>query len=207
MELASFHGGLLAIGFWLLANQPQTAASPHADDASIEAAERRVLAEQAALEDLVTEASREDTVNRVLEMRAALIREHPQHPGRAGWLADQASDLFFVLLPIDASGLVTLFGLPSPTQRARAERVARNMNDLTEEAEIEIEAAILALESAPAGQHSVADGAPDAPAARGAPQAGDPQPVHPVIQQGEQRGKQCEGADYGKEDHDDGAKC
>ena len=139
----------MAFGFWLLANQPQTAASPHADDASIEAAERRVLAEQAALEDLVTEASREDTVNRVLEMRAALIREHPQHPGRAGWLADQASDLFFVLLPIDASGLVTLFGLPSPTQRARAERVARNMNDLTEEAEIEIEAAILALESAP----------------------------------------------------------
>ena len=152
MDTGAFLRGLLAFGFWLLAGQQPTANSqqlPHADDASIEAAERRILAEQAALEDLATEASREDTVERVLEMRAALIREHPHHPRRARWLADQASDLFFMLLPIDASGLVTLFGLPSPTQRARAERVARSMNDLTEEAEIEIEGAILALESAP----------------------------------------------------------
>jgi tetratricopeptide (TPR) repeat protein len=116
----------------------------------VERSPEAIAAERSALSDPgLSAAERLSSVERLLEARAELIREHRDDLRRAGWLADQASDLLFVLLPIESSGLTSLFGLPAATQRARAQRVARQMNELAAQAELEIERAILALESAP----------------------------------------------------------
>jgi hypothetical protein len=115
---------------------------------------------EGALETIATERSRAvdprvpatdrlASAERLLDLRGRLLTEHPDDPRRAMWLADQATDLLLVLLPINSSGLTSLFGLPSPDQRARAERVGRQMSALAAEAELEIERSILALESAP----------------------------------------------------------
>ena len=88
-------------------------------------------------------------LERILGLRGELIEAHRDDLRRAVWLADQAADLLFELLPIDASGLTTLFGLPSSTQRQRAERVAREVDALAADAEREIERAILGLEATP----------------------------------------------------------
>jgi tetratricopeptide (TPR) repeat protein len=90
-----------------------------------------------------------DGAERLLDLRQRLLAGQPDDPRRALWLADQATDLLLVLLPIDASGLTSLFGLPSQDQRARAQRVARQMSALAAEADLEIERTILSLESAP----------------------------------------------------------
>ncbi|MHC4413892.1 MAG: tetratricopeptide repeat protein [Planctomycetota bacterium] len=124
---------------------------------SVEAAEQGILAARTALQERgAPPAEREAAVNRVLEIRAGLLREHPEDPRRAVWLADQAADLLFVLLPIDASGLTTELGLPSPPQRTRARRAARDINSLSAEAEIAIERALVALESAPGFSDDIA---------------------------------------------------
>jgi tetratricopeptide (TPR) repeat protein len=115
---------------------------------------------EGALETIVTERSRAvdprvpatdrlASAEHLLDLRGRLLAERPDDPRRAVWLADQATDLLLVLLPINSSGLTSLFGLPSPDQRARAERVGRQMSALAAEAELEIERSILALESAP----------------------------------------------------------
>lgn len=88
----------------------------------------------------------------ILAQRRALIDAFPDHPRRASWLADQAGDLLFDLLEIDASGLTCLYGVPSREQRARAERVAREMGETLAEAEVEIERAILEIEAMPGYQ-------------------------------------------------------
>jgi hypothetical protein len=122
---------------------------------------------QPALDEITTERSRAvdgqlsaaqrlQSAERLLHLRGMLLAEQPDDPRRALWLADQATDMLFVLLPIDSSGLTTLFGLPSQDQRARAQRVARQISALAAEAEIEIERAILALESAPGYADDVA---------------------------------------------------
>jgi tetratricopeptide (TPR) repeat protein len=74
---------------------------------------------------------------------------------RALSLADQAADLLFEVLPVDGSGLTTLFGVPSAEQKHRAESVARDLTRYADEAELEIELAILAIESAPEYQRDV----------------------------------------------------
>ncbi|MDY7109624.1 MAG: tetratricopeptide repeat protein [Planctomycetota bacterium] len=86
-------------------------------------------------------------IEQMLAVRGELIEQQPSHPQRALWLADQAADLFFELLPTEAADLTALFGLPTDNQRRRAERVARRMNELTKEAEIEIERAIRHVEA------------------------------------------------------------
>jgi hypothetical protein len=102
-----------------------------------------------AVDPRVPAADRLASAERLLDLRGRVLAERPDDPRRAVWLADQATDLLFVLLPINSSGLTSLFGLPSPDQRARAERVGRQMSALAAEAELEIERSILALESAP----------------------------------------------------------
>jgi tetratricopeptide (TPR) repeat protein len=102
-----------------------------------------------AVDPRVPATDRLASAERLLDLRGRLLAERPDDPRRVVWLADQATDLLLVLLPINSSGLTSLFGLPSPDQRARAERVGRQMSALAAEAELEIERSILALESAP----------------------------------------------------------
>jgi tetratricopeptide (TPR) repeat protein len=85
----------------------------------------------------------------LLDRRAALIEGHPADPRRALWLADQATDYLFALLPIEGSGARALFGLPSTAEDLRAREAAAAINDLASEAEIAISEAILDLEASP----------------------------------------------------------
>jgi hypothetical protein len=109
-----------------------------------------------AVDPQASAAERLTRAERLLEMREALLARHPHDPRRAAWLADQAADVFFVLLPVDASGLTCLFGLPSAPQRERAQRAARQMSAAAAEAELEVERAILELESVPGYADDVA---------------------------------------------------
>lgn len=88
-------------------------------------------------------------IEKLLALRTELIDNHKGDARHAVWLTDQAADLFFVLLPVDASGITAMFGLPSPEQQQRAQRVASEMYRAMSLAEIEIEQAILDLESSP----------------------------------------------------------
>jgi tetratricopeptide (TPR) repeat protein len=115
-----------------------------------------IAAERArAVDPSRTAAERLEDAERLLDRRAALLADHPDDMRRGEWLADQASDLLFVLLPIENSGLTSLFGLPSAEQAARARRVAEQVSSLTVEAEQAIQQAIIALESAPGYVHDV----------------------------------------------------
>ena len=125
-----------------LAAQAQPAGDPGA------AAYERIAAERATLPRLET-AERLAGVERILDTRDRLIREHPDDLRRGTWLADQAADLYFLLLPIESSGLTSLFGAPSASQLERARVVAGRMDELSAEAQVAVERAILALESAP----------------------------------------------------------
>ncbi len=60
---------------------------------------------------------------------------------------DEAVTLLFEELPVEASGLTCRFGLPTDGQRRRARRVAREMFELTEQAELATQQAIRDLES------------------------------------------------------------
>jgi tetratricopeptide (TPR) repeat protein len=86
---------------------------------------------------------------RALEARRALLERFPDHPRHALWLADQAADLYFRVLPHEQAGLAALFGVPSAAQRDRALRVAREMVAAGALAEIEIDQAIMELEMRP----------------------------------------------------------
>ncbi|MCZ6445604.1 MAG: tetratricopeptide repeat protein [Planctomycetota bacterium] len=122
----------------------------HSQTDPIDAAQNQIAAQRTLLSDpAIGPDQRLASVQRLLKVRAQLIGAQADDPRRGVWLADQAEDLFFMLLPIEGSGLTSLFGLPSPAQRARAQRVAGQINDLTAEAEIEIERAILEIESTP----------------------------------------------------------
>ena len=122
----------------------------HSQTDPIDAAQNQIAAQRTLLSDpAIGPDQRLASVQRLLKVRAQLIAGRADDPRRGVWLADQAEDLFFVLLPIEGSGLTSLFGLPSPAQRARAQHVAGQINDLAAEAEIEIERAILEIESTP----------------------------------------------------------
>lgn len=92
---------------------------------------------------------RETAAEVVLQIRRKIIADHPNDIRLCTWRAEQASDLFFVILPFEASGMTNLFGYPSKQQKDRANSVAAQMNELMAEAEIDIEDAILELESQP----------------------------------------------------------
>jgi len=97
----------------------------------------------------LTDAQRVRAIDELLAVRTELIDNHKGDPRHAVWLTDQAADLYFVLLPVDASGVTSLFGLPSEEQLERAQQVASEMYRLLSLAEIEIEQAILDLEAQP----------------------------------------------------------
>ncbi len=106
----------------------------------------RIAAQRAAIADAVP-AERAAIVEQVLDLRAQLIRDHPDDPHQPVWLADQAQDLFYLALPAESSGLVARFGLPTPQQLNRARRVAREMNDFASRAEMALEQLIMDAES------------------------------------------------------------
>jgi len=116
----------------------------------VQEASYRIAADRLRLRRLSGDpAARLAAIERILATRGALIEEQKAHPRRAIWLTDQAADLFFELLPTEATDLTALFGLPSESQRLRAERVASRMNETTALAELEIQRAIRQIESAP----------------------------------------------------------
>jgi hypothetical protein len=98
----------------------------------------------------------EAAFERVSEARRALIDGHPHDTRLATWLADQAADLLFVVYPIEATALSAEYGLPTDSQRQRASRVAAEMIDLMDEAEIAIQEAIMNLESQPGYENDIA---------------------------------------------------
>ncbi len=110
----------------------------------------RIASQRAAIADAAP-AERAAIVERVLDLRAKLIHDHPDDPRLPVWLADQAQDLFYLVLPADSSGLVVRFGLPTPRQLDRVRRVAREMNDFASRAETAIEQIIMDAESRPGG--------------------------------------------------------
>jgi len=133
----------------------------HPVDDAVERARYEIALARRTARRTVDPVERLRRIEDVLTRRADLIasgtgdrRRAPRLDTRADprlgiWLADQASDLYFDLLPVGASGLTTLFGVPSEVERRRAERVAREMPTLAASAEREIDRAILAIESAP----------------------------------------------------------
>ena len=94
-------------------------------------------------------AARVAAIDRLLAARRQLIDAHPDNSRLGRWLADQSADLYFLLLPVESSGLFARFGVPTPAQRARAGRAARQMVDLADEADLVIEDTILEIESRP----------------------------------------------------------
>jgi len=106
----------------------------------------RIAVQRAAIADAAP-AERAAIVEGMLDLRAQLIRDHPADPRQPFWLADQAQDLFYLVLPADSSGLVARFGLPTPQQLDRVRRVAREMNDFASRAEIALEQVIMDAES------------------------------------------------------------
>ena len=122
--------------------------NPPADD--VARVVYQLVADRMRLADpALTPAAREAALKAVLSTRQRLIDQHPFDPRHAIWLADQASDLYFVLYPAEATGLTAEFGVPSDIQLARAKQVAAQMNELAAEAELEIAETILNLESEP----------------------------------------------------------
>ncbi len=136
---------LLILGLCLLAP-----GQPNVDDALQQIAEMRGAVGEAL------PSQRQGAVELLLQTRRQLIADHPDDPRRAVWLADQAADLLMVLLPIEGSRLTSLFGLPTNSQRQRAKRVASELCELTQEAEIAIADALLAIESDPGYQRDMA---------------------------------------------------
>jgi tetratricopeptide (TPR) repeat protein len=83
-----------------------------------------------------------------------MISKHAD-PRRATWLADQASDIFFELLPIDALNLTAMFGLPDAQQRQRAAAAAARMHKAASDAETAVDASIRALEASPGYERDI----------------------------------------------------
>ncbi|HRP62924.1 MAG TPA: hypothetical protein PK400_06510, partial [Phycisphaerales bacterium] len=92
-------------------------------------------------------AAREALVRDMLARRSALIASPALSlTSRAVHLADQAADAYFELLPIEASGLAALFGMPTAAQRDRAAEAARIMYESARSAESALQDAMLALD-------------------------------------------------------------
>ncbi len=148
LDEGAFLSGLVEFGL-VEVLEHYIATHPAGDD--IQAAGYAIATERLRIGSAAAASSieRERAAEHIIAIRQGLIEGRPRHPSRAAWLADQAEDLYFELLPVDASGMTTLFGLPSHAQRTRAQRVARDMNELTRLAEAEIERVIMRIEAAP----------------------------------------------------------
>ncbi len=116
----------------------------------VRAMQFRLAAERMAMQQPgISPAEKLRVIEDILAARAQMIDRFDEDPRRIGWMLDQASDLQFALLPIEGAGLTTLYGSPSPSQQARASRVARGVDELARQAEVEVSQAILDLEATP----------------------------------------------------------
>lgn len=104
----------------------------------------------------LSSAERLAAIERVLEARERLLGAHADDPRLAVWKTDQAADLYFRLFGLEALETIALFGLPSIEQRERTQRLARELEQLTDEAEEEILDAILDLEATPGYRQDIA---------------------------------------------------
>ncbi|MHC5023652.1 MAG: tetratricopeptide repeat protein [Planctomycetota bacterium] len=95
-------------------------------------------------------------VEHLSALRHDLLRMLPADPRRAGWMTDQAADLWSEVLSVEACGLTALLGVPTASQRSRASSAAASMNELTALAEIEIDEALRVIESMPGFADDVA---------------------------------------------------
>jgi len=127
-----------------------------ATDSATEATYRLASERMRLADPALTPEAVEAAFERVSVARRALIDGHPHDARLATWLADQAADLFFVVYPIDATALAAEYGLPTESQRQRASRVAAEMIELMDEAEIAIQEAIINLESQPGYENDIA---------------------------------------------------
>lgn len=122
----------------------------HPAQNAVEKADYEIAAQKIIVHDPnFSAAKREAAAKAVLKIRSTVITNHPNDIRLCTWRAEQASDLFFLILPFEASGITTLFGYPSKQQKNRAKDIASQMNEVMAEAEIDIEDAILELESRP----------------------------------------------------------
>ncbi len=121
----------------------------------VDALLREIVSSRARAGESSTSAGRLAAAEELLEARGRLIRGHADDARLPVWLADQASDLYFILLDVDATGLTCRFGLPDAAQRARAARVALEMDENVLQARAAIERA-LAAEGQPRGEAALA---------------------------------------------------
>jgi tetratricopeptide (TPR) repeat protein len=104
-------------------------------DAAAAVAQQQHLDRLALRDAARSAAERERIAWRMIARYDELFETHPNDPGRAGWLANQASDLYFELMMIDTSVWIALLGVPSPEQEHRVRRAAAEMLDAAERAE------------------------------------------------------------------------
>ena len=124
------------------------ATHPAADD--VQRVEREIIALKLGLHEVPnTIADRLPRVDAILAARDEIIRTHSTDPRRAIWLIEQASDMFFLLLPTEGAGLTAMFGMPDEAQREVALRAALGINTAAAEAELAVEELLMELQSRP----------------------------------------------------------
>ena len=106
-----------------------------AQDESVERLKQSLEATRAKLAGIESASRRLTQLEKIIAQRQMLIEAHPDDPQRAIWLVDQASDLFYEVLGIEAAGLTVLFGHPSPSQLAVARRVTQEIHEFASRAE------------------------------------------------------------------------
>lgn len=114
------------------------------EEAEVIAAQRAVARDSSK-----SVAERATAVERLLAERASQIENVQDGEKRVVLLADQAADLYFELLAIEASGWTSILGVPSDSQRERAVCASQEMHELAQRAEIAVEQAILDIERSP----------------------------------------------------------
>jgi hypothetical protein len=125
--------------------------STHVTGDPVDQALRAIALQRLRMQTVNEPAARLDALESLLTIRREqLIEAHPGDQRRALWLLDQASDLYFDLLAVDASGLTTLLGVPTTSQTLRSQRCAREMLRLTAEAELALDELMRTLETLPA---------------------------------------------------------
>lgn len=98
---------------------------------------------------------RETIVQSMIARRDELIRNNPGDRRLPLWLADQATDLYFELLPIEAALLTSHHGIPTPRQRDRAQRGVESMLHYASLAAHSIDRVLLDLENSPGYSESI----------------------------------------------------
>ncbi len=122
----------------------------HPADSDIDESRQRIARLQMNLARIEgSSAERQALLEEILDARASALEQVDDDEQRAVLLIEQAADFYFQLLPIDASGPTTLFGLPSPGQRERASRVGAEMYRLSVEAGAALDQALRRVQTRP----------------------------------------------------------